>query len=148
MLGHIPVLLHWWSWRAEMRYNWSWLCCGYFHGRMILCWEVLVDIQFSSGVWTIHPYWQNQRLWWGQWKLCAVVFTVPCIFLVVLWGRRPCQLLTSLLWNHIIIWGRCKWPVFVAFSAPLRHLFCQQSLGVIYLNNCCSHCSLLWFCTG
>ena len=44
--------------QAGMRYNWSWLCCGCFHGRMI-CWEVLVDILFSSGFWTICPYWQN-----------------------------------------------------------------------------------------
>ena len=81
VLRHILVLLHLWSWSAGMRYKQSWLCCGCFHGRMILCWEV-VDILFSSGFWTIHSYWQNQRLWWGQWKLCTMVCTVPCIFLV------------------------------------------------------------------
>ena len=50
--------------------------------------------------------------------------------------------------NHIVIQGRCKQPVFVTFLASLRHILCQQSLGVIYLNNCCSHCGHLCFCTS
>ena len=68
-----------------------------FRGRMTLCWEGLVHILFSSGFWTVHPYCWNQRLWWGQWKLRTVVCTVPCILLVVVWGRR-----------HVNCWPLCS----------------------------------------
>ena len=72
----------------------------------------------------------------------------PAFFPLVVWGRRLGQLLTSLFWNYIVNQGRCKWPVFVAFSASLKHILCQQSLEVIYLNNCCSCCSHLYSCTN